>query len=103
MQLRAEDKDLIRKTLLFVACAVTALFMTDSSLIAQIAAFGPENPFYSPSTLPFHAPPFDRIKDVDYQPAIEAGMAAQEKEMLAIANNSEAPTFNNTLVAMERT
>ena len=79
MQLCAEDSDLIRKTLLFVACAVTAFFMTDSFLIAQTAAFGPENPFYLPSALPFHAPPFDRIKDADYQPAIEAGMAAQEK------------------------
>jgi peptidyl-dipeptidase Dcp len=103
MQLRAEDKDLIRKTLLFVACAMTALFMTDSSLIAQTAAFGPENPFYLPSALPFHAPPFDRIRDADYQPAIEAGMAAQEKEMLVIANNPAAPTFDNTLVAMEKT
>jgi peptidyl-dipeptidase Dcp len=103
MQLRAEDKDLIRKTSLFVACALTAFFMTDSSLIAQTAAFGPENPFYSPSTLPFHAPPFDRIKDADYQPAIEAGMVAQEKEMLVIANNSAAPAFDNTLVAMEKT
>jgi len=36
--------------------------------------FGPSNPFYAPSTLPFHAPPFDKIKDEDYQPAIEAGM-----------------------------
>ncbi|HEY1500453.1 MAG TPA: M3 family metallopeptidase [Acidobacteriaceae bacterium] len=103
MQLRAEDKDLIRKTLLFVACAMTALLMTDSSLIAQTAAFGPENPFYLPSALPFHAPPFDRIRDADYQPAIEAGMAAQEKEMLVIANNPAAPTFDNTLVAMEKT
>jgi peptidyl-dipeptidase Dcp len=103
MQLCAEDSDLIRKTLLFVACAVTAFFMTDSFLIAQTAAFGPENPFYLPSALPFHAPPFDRIKDADYQPAIEAGMAAQEKEMLVIANNPGAPTFENTLVAMEQT
>ena len=49
--------------------------------------FGPNNPFYAASTLPFHAPPFDKIKDGDYQPAIEAGMAEQRKEMQAIANN----------------
>ena len=66
-------------------------------------AFGPANPFYAASTLPFHAPPFDRINDSDYQPAIEAGMAAQLVEMDAIANNPAAPTFDNTFVAMEKT
>jgi peptidyl-dipeptidase Dcp len=65
--------------------------------------FGPSNPFYAPSTLPFHAPPFDKIKDEDYQPAIEAGMAEELKEIDAMANNPAAPTFENTLVAMEKT
>ena len=65
--------------------------------------FGPNNPFYAPSTLPFHAPRFDKIKDADYQPAIEAGMAEQRQEMRAIADNPAPPTFENTLVAMERT
>ena len=50
---------------------------------AGAADFGPENPFYAPSTLPFHAPPFDRIHDEDYQPAIEAGMAQQLTEIRA--------------------
>ena len=103
MQFRFEDTFLIPKVLLFVACAATALFMTDTTAIAQNAAFGPENPFYSPSALAFHAPPFDRIRDSDYQPAIEAGMAEQQREMLAIANNAAAPTFDNTYVAMEKT
>ena len=65
--------------------------------------FGPDNPFYAPSTLPFHAPPFDKIKDSDYQPAIEAGMAEQRQEIRAIADNPAPPTFENTLVAMEKT
>jgi peptidyl-dipeptidase Dcp len=69
---------------------------------AGAAAFGPSNPFYAPSTLPFHAPPFDRIKDEDYQPAIEAGMAEQLAEIRRIADNSGAPTFENTFVAMEK-
>lgn len=64
--------------------------------------FGPSNPFYAPSSLPFHAPPFDKIKDDDYQPAIEAGMAEQLKEIQAIADNPAPPTFENTLVAMEK-
>jgi peptidyl-dipeptidase Dcp len=66
------------------------------------ADFGPANPFYAPSKLPFGAPPFDRIKDEDYQPAIEAGMAQELVEMNRIASNPAAPTFENTLVAMER-
>ncbi len=67
------------------------------------ATFGADNPFYAPSTLPFHAPPFDKIKDSDYQPAIEAGMAEQIKEVEAIADNPDAPTFENTIVALEKT
>ena len=69
----------------------------------KASAFGPGNPFYAKSTLPYQAPPFDKIKDSDYQPAIEAGMAAQRKEIDAIANNPAAPTFENTVVAMEKT
>ncbi|MGB7169887.1 MAG: dipeptidyl carboxypeptidase II, partial [Acidobacteriaceae bacterium] len=77
--------------------------MTQTSAPAQTAAFGSENPFYAPSSLPFHAPPFNRIQDSDYQPAIGAGMAQQEKEILAIADNPGPPTFENTFVAMEKT
>jgi peptidyl-dipeptidase Dcp len=69
---------------------------------AQAPAFGPSNPFYAPSTLPFHAPPFDKIKDSDYQPAIQAGIAQQHAEIEAIANNPAPPTFDNTIVAMEK-
>jgi peptidyl-dipeptidase Dcp len=60
------------------------------------------NPFAQPSTLPYQAPPFDRIKDSDYQPAFEEGMRQQIAEIDAIANNPAAPTFENTIVAMEK-
>ena len=70
--------------------------------VGQGAAFGPENPFYAASTLPYQAPPFDRIKDADYQPALEAGRVEQLKEIEAIAENPAAPTFENTVVAMEK-
>ncbi len=73
-----------------------------ASAAASDSSFGPANPFFAESTLPFHAPPFDRIHDRDYQPAIEAGMTAQIKEMDAIANDPAKPTFENTFVAMER-
>jgi peptidyl-dipeptidase Dcp len=69
---------------------------------AFAADFGPLNPFYAPSKLPFNAPPFDRIKDRDYQPAIEAGMTQSLAEIKHIADDPAAPTFENTFVAMER-
>ena len=69
---------------------------------AQAVEFGPANPFYHPSLLPFQAPPFDRITDADYEPAFLAGMAEQTAEVRANADNPAAPTFENTLVALER-
>src|SRR5207302_10375397 len=59
-------------------------------------------PFAQPSTLPYQAPPFDKIKDSDYQPALEEGMRQQIAEIRAIASNPAAPTFENTIVAMEK-
>jgi peptidyl-dipeptidase Dcp len=76
---------------------------TSISVSSAEPQFSPSNPFYAESNLPFHAPPFDKIHDDDYQPAIEAGMAKQREEMDAIGNNSAAPTFDNTIVAMEKT
>jgi peptidyl-dipeptidase Dcp len=60
------------------------------------------NPLLEPSTLPFGAPPFDRIQDSDYEPAIDAAMAAERAAFDAIANDPAPPTFANTLEAMER-
>jgi peptidyl-dipeptidase Dcp len=69
---------------------------------AQEDGFGPGNPFYAASTLAFHAPDFTKIHNADYQPAIEAGIAQQKAEIEVIANSSAKPTFENTLVAMEK-
>ncbi|MFL6414875.1 MAG: M3 family metallopeptidase [Bryobacteraceae bacterium] len=60
------------------------------------------NPFYSPSTLPFQAPPFNRIQDSDYQPAIEAGLAEALKEVQTIADDPAPATFENTILALQR-
>ena len=60
------------------------------------------NPFFTQSTLDFQLPPFDRIRDEHYGPAFDRGMAEQLKEIDAIANASEAPTFENTIVALEK-
>lgn len=60
------------------------------------------NPLLKPSTLPYQAPDFNTISDADFQPAMEEGMKEQMVEILSIANNPEQPTFENTLVAMEK-
>jgi peptidyl-dipeptidase Dcp len=60
------------------------------------------NPFFAPSKLPLLAPDFNTIKDADYQPAIEEGMKQQQAEIQKIAENTEAPTFENTLVELEK-
>ncbi len=74
------------------------------SQAAKTASAGGDaaNPFFSPFALPFQAPPLDRIREADYAPAIEEGMRRQLAEMAKIAENPEAPTFANTLEAMER-
>jgi len=89
----------------FMVCAAVLMGgnVAQGQAAAATAGFGPSNPFYAPSTLPFHAPPFNKIKDSDYQPAIDAGMAQQIAEVEAIADNPAAPTFENTIVAFERT
>ena len=60
------------------------------------------NPLLTESTLPFHYPRFDLIKNAHFLPAYEAGMAAQLAEVAAIASATAAPTFDNTVVALER-
>lgn len=69
---------------------------------AAPTAFGRQNPFFVPSSLPFEAPRFDLIRDSDYQPAIEEGMKRHLAQVDSIANQSAPPTFDNTLVALER-
>lgn len=60
------------------------------------------NPFFYASRLPFQAPPFDVIKESDYAPAIAAGIQQKLIEVEKIANNPAEPTFENTLVALEK-
>jgi peptidyl-dipeptidase Dcp len=71
-------------------------------LLAGAAVAADSNPFFQESALQYQAPPFDKIRDVDYAPAIEEGMKHQIAEIDAIANDAAPPTFANTLEAMER-
>lgn len=60
------------------------------------------NPFFADSTLPLHYPQFDKITDSDFAPAFDAGMAEQLKEVDKIANQKAKPSFDNTLIALEK-
>ncbi|MGV9384856.1 M3 family metallopeptidase [Nonomuraea sp. NPDC003707] len=60
------------------------------------------NPFFTPSDLPYELPPFADVREEHYLPAFERGMAEQLAEVDAIAGSTEAPTFDNTIAALER-
>ncbi|HDJ1439110.1 peptidyl-dipeptidase Dcp [Serratia rubidaea] len=62
-----------------------------------------DNPFFYQSRLPYQAPPFDRIKESDYAPAIDEGIKQKLAEVEKIANNPAKADFDNTLVALEKT
>jgi peptidyl-dipeptidase Dcp len=68
----------------------------------QPATISADNPFAAPSSLPFQTPAFDKIGIDDYLPTFLAGMQQQIDEMKAIASQADAPTFENTIVPMER-
>jgi peptidyl-dipeptidase Dcp len=85
-----------RSLLLSVCCIAIAA----ASLAAQTSA--DQNPLLTKSTLPFEAPPFDRIKDSNFQPAFDEGMRQSLAEVTKIADQAAAPTFDNTIVALER-
>src|SRR5581483_9736422 len=81
-------------------------FVALSTALAVVAgaasAWAQSNPLLARSPLPFQAPPFDRIKDADFLPAFQEGMQQQRAEVQRIADNPAPPTFENTLVALER-
>ena len=60
------------------------------------------NPFFEPSTLPYGMPPFAEIRDEHYRPAFEKGMADQLEEIGAITSSADLPTFENTMLPLER-
>jgi peptidyl-dipeptidase Dcp len=82
-----------------IGCA--PLTATPSTSVPAPAPAG-SNPLFVESTLPYHAPRFDLIRNEDYQPALEEGMRQNLAEIDAIAKQTHPPTFDNTIVAMER-
>jgi peptidyl-dipeptidase Dcp len=90
------SKVVLASTIAF-GCAVFA----PQNLQAQNKSTEMTNPLFQQSTLQYQAPPFNLIKDEHFKPAFERGIKLQEKEIQDIVNNPAAPTFQNTLVALE--
>ncbi len=88
--------------LFLVACSTQRAEIIYVDTIADPPDDMIDNPFFSPSQLPFEAPDFDDIRNDDYLPAFEEGMRQELQEIDAIVSNPATPTFENTLVALER-
>ena len=89
----------------FIVAAAATAALAPAAIAAPApagASLDASNPFAKVSSLPFHYPAFDKIKDEHFKPAFEAGMREQLREVDAIAASKAAPTFENTIVALER-
>ena len=85
---------------LIMATGLALVLGACSGKKAEVAETG--NPFLTEFTTPFGVPPFEQIKLEHYKPAFLQGMEEQTKEIEAIANNPEEPTFENTVVALDQ-
>ncbi len=89
----------ISAALALTACSATQSANTDTAPAMQQVQT--DNILLSPSTLPYQAPDFSKLKVSDYEPAFAQGMQEHKVEIDAIANNNAAATFENTILAME--
>ncbi|MFC3715372.1 M3 family metallopeptidase [Luteimonas soli] len=88
---------------LAVAMAIAApAYAQDAAMPDKAATASAADPFAADSPLPLHYPQFDKISDSDFAPAFDRGMAEHLAEVKAIAENPEAPTFENTIIALEK-
>lgn len=84
------------------ALAASLLLATTCAFGTTMTRLSPDNPFARESTLPYRLPPLDKIQNSHFAPALEAGMAEQRKEIDAIKSNSAEASFENTIVALEK-
>ncbi|WP_434931318.1 M3 family metallopeptidase [Shewanella sp. HL-SH5] len=89
----------IAASLMATACSITHDSSTTQATSAKNVQM--QNPLLTPSALQYQAPDFSIIKDAHFQPALEQGIKEHYQQVLNIANNSEAPSFSNTIVALE--
>ena len=80
----------------------SSILATSCSQKSTNSMWNDQNPFFEVSKLPYHTADFSKIKNEDFKPALLQGMAEQLVEINKIADNSDAPTFENTLVEMEK-
>jgi len=88
--------------LAIAACFAAPMTGMSSALAADASTTASANPFDAPSTLPFQAPDFAKIKDADFAPAFAEAMRRHLAEVAKIADDPDAPTFDNTFVALEK-
>ncbi|MFN7587253.1 MAG: dipeptidyl carboxypeptidase II, partial [Planctomycetota bacterium] len=90
----------ISTLLLAAVAATTAATVAQDSMTAT--ALPKDNPFAAPSSLPYATPAFDQVRDAHYLPALTEGMRLHREEVVAIATQKDAPTFENTIEALEK-
>ncbi|WP_337867036.1 M3 family metallopeptidase [Ignavibacterium sp.] len=78
------------------------IFLITSLIISMRAQTISNNPFFEEWNTPFQTPPFSKIKNEHFLPALEEGIKQQRAELELIINNSETPTFQNTIAALEK-
>jgi peptidyl-dipeptidase Dcp len=91
-----------RISIVALMCTVGPASLATSLLAGQTQTTTPANPLLTPSTLPLQAPAFDKIKDSDFAPAFDQGIREQQADVDRIARNPAPPTFDNTIVALEK-
>lgn len=89
------------KNLLNIAAGAACLLAASGTATAMPDG-GHTNPFTAPYATPYEIPPFDSITVADYLPALQEGISRHDKEIEAIVNNPEEPTFANTVLAFEK-
>lgn len=93
----------VKQTLMGVLAGASLFSIScNDATTSQTAGWNESNAFYQESSLPYKTVDFSKLKNSDFQPAIEEGMRQQMEAVMAIATNTEAPTFENTLVALEK-
>lgn len=86
-----------------IAIPIISVLIMQATNIQAAGSESVVNPFEKEFSTPHHVAPFNEIKTSDYEPAIDRGIALAKEEINAITSNPEAPTFENTIVALERT
>lgn len=81
---------------------IVLLMLFATTLSANAQSMKDMNPFFEKYKTPYKVPPFDKIKNEHFKPAIQKGITEQSNEIIAIVNNSKEPTFENTILAMEK-